>query len=312
MKKFFFCLTTLAGLGAAASQAAAQQSPYAGRPTATSAMRPTNTTYAAQPVNYQFKPVNPPSQTTQRILMPSRTGGVKTAMNQPTPAPAAVGAPAVAPQAPAAAPQQYWNSGPGAQAWIPAGSAGPVPDANVAGPVDGGYAGPVDGGYGGDCCGGRGGCCLGGLRGRLLCIPIGTTGDLVQHTPFFGTTHGYYYFRPYHVMHVFSQQELATRGGGGARNPYDNSMFTRLYEQMGVEARPEAKTGTTGAAVYAAPNYAAPEYVVPNGQYVPPAVPGYGPTPGGAMPSYGPPAGNPIPQGFPGGVVPGVEYLPPR
>ena len=63
---------------------------------------------------------------------------------------------------------------------------------------------------------------------------------MVQHMPFFGTTHGYYYFRPYHVMHVFSQQELATRWGGDPRNPYDNTMFHRIYDQMGVEAKPKA------------------------------------------------------------------------
>ena len=73
------------------------------------------------------------------------------------------------------------------------------PEGNYGGPIDGGAA-PCNGGQcGGDSCG-FGGCrlglgCLGCCGGLGHCCCIRTTGDLVQHTPFFGTTHGYYYFR---------------------------------------------------------------------------------------------------------------------
>jgi hypothetical protein len=161
--------------------------------------------------------------------------------------------------------------------------------------------------------------------------------------PFFGTTHGYYYFRPYHVMHVFSQQELATRWGGDARNPYDNSLFQKVYEQMGVAA-------TLPPVSVAAPP-STPDYVVPNGSsVVPTPVPSSTPAPNyNTLPQYTPgtqytpgpqytpgvpypaapqtngaPQYMPAPQYVPGqnvvpspgtpmpGVQPGVEYLPPR
>ena len=62
-----------------------------------------------------------------------------------------------------------------------------------------------------------------------------TTGDLVQHMPYCAAGKGYYYFRPYHVMHVFAQQEMVTRWGGDPRNPYDNTLFGRVYQYMNIE-----------------------------------------------------------------------------
>jgi len=333
-----------AGYGMPSFQSSRPQS--AVRPAAAVAMRPTTTSYAAQPASYQFKPVNPPSQSTQRLLLASR--------NTPTPAPPVNGG--AASRTASAPPQQYWNaSSTNAQPWDPSAAA---PAYGGGGSSYGGGAsygpqagGPVaDGGGGGGCgtdggtCGGDDGCNTGGggccLAGKRCCLCIRSTGDMVQHMPFFGTTHGYYYFRPYHVMHVFSQQELATRWGGDARNPCDNCLFQKVYEQMGVAA-------TLPPVSVAAPP-STPDYVVPNGtQVVPTPMPAgpaqqYGPVPQynaapqyntmpqyNGAPQYGPgpqyngaPQYMPAPQYVPGqnvvpapgapGAQPNVEYLPPR
>lgn len=168
----------------------------------------------------------------------------------------------------------------------------------------------------GCCCCGLGcmhGCCEGlhNCLANFCCVPFCTTGDMAQHTPFFGTTHGYYYFRPYHVMHVFSQQELATRWGGDPRNPYDNTMFQRIYEQMGVQSKVPLK----GAAGMTPPN--GTEYIGP-GQTImaptPTPTPGYDQLP---PQTYGyPPAGTmpqrsnmmPTPGAMP---APGSMTMPP-
>jgi hypothetical protein len=319
---------------AAGYQAAGYQARPA-YPVQQTAMRPSTNTYAATPSsNFALKPLNPPSPATQRILMANRT--------QPTPAPAqgAAGAPTAArstvrlPPSPA---QANWNAPPyasndnGAAAYGSGGmGAAPVnaqPDAGQNyGPVAGGAA-PCEGGdCNGDgcgigrCCGLGSLCCCGGL-GHVCCIR--STGDLVQHTPFFGTTHGYYYFRPYHVMHVFSQQELATRWGGDPRNPYDNTIFQKTYEMMGVDiatikAREEAAAKAKAAGL-ADP---APDYSVPNINSVPTPLPGgyqgqmnYGPQ--GVPPAAYPPGagfqGGLIPQGaMPNMQAPSIEYVPQR
>lgn len=240
------------------------------------AARPSNTTAPAVP---SFKPVNPPSQATQRILVASKTPNTPPAKvaSQPTYQPSGDWA--------APTPSMGSNYGGGY-------AGGPAPVAQGGGDCGcNGGGGAVS--YGGGDCGGcapscglgcfRGcGCCL---AGHTCCVPFKGTGDLVQHMPFFGTTHGYYYFRPYHVMHVFSQQELATRWGGDARNPYDNSMFEKVYQQLGVDARSaQPTTGVSPA----------------------PALPTY-PTP---VPQY-----QPVPQMAPGTVVPSQpsgEFVPVR
>ncbi|MCE9604793.1 MAG: hypothetical protein K8U03_07825 [Planctomycetia bacterium] len=336
----------------------ARANPQAARPAygvQQTAMRPGTNTYAASPATaYALKPVNPPSPATQRLLMANRT--------QPTPAPAPVAPAAPASQArsnvrlPASPAAQNWNAPPYAQydtgaaygsgsfgggGSMGAAPIGPQPDPNVSGgPVGDGGAAPCDGGQcgGGGC--GIGGCCgLGALRG-CCCLGGGglcqscclrTTGDLVQHMPFFGTTHGYYYFRPYHVMHVFSQQELATRWGGDPRNPYDNTMFQRTYEAMGVDAATqkarEEAAAKAKAAGLADPPVTIPDYTAP-GHTIPTPLPGnyQGTMPYGAG-QFAPGSvqqGNMYPQGggFPGGAIPqgampnvpgpSIEYVPNR
>lgn len=333
------------------------------------AMRPSTSTYAATPASgsMALKPINPPSAATQRILMASR--------NQPTPAPAQVGGAAPNNQArsnvrlPASPAAAAWGPPPsggydagayggsqfggqqyGGQQYGGQMGAAPVaaqPDGNY----DGGGAAPCNGGQcGGDSCGFGGccrlglGCCLGrcggcfshccGCLGNGCCLR--TTGDLVQHTPFFGTTHGYYYFRPYHVMHVFSQQELATRWGADPRNTYDNTIFQRTYEQLGVDmatikAREEAAAKAKAAGL-AEPATAVPAYSLPS-DAMPTPLPGgyqgnapYNTAPYGA-PAYGAPMPHPpqgpgfqgsyqggmIPQGaMPNVPAPSIEYVPNR
>ena len=331
---------TMPGRYAPASQAhyAPAQRGYGVQP-ASVAMRPGTTTYAAAPVSPGFKPVNPPSAATQRLLLASRT--------QPTPAPAPGAAAGARPNVPAAAPQQYWNSSVNSLPWdqsngaaygaaAPGAQSGPVPQAD---PNMGGYGAPAGGSAGGECCNnggycapcgigcGIGGCCLGTCCSCLgkCCCGLGnhclmrSTGDLVQHMPHFGTTHGYYYFRPYHVMHVFSQQELATRWGGDPRNPYDNTMFQNVYQQMGVDAatvkaraEADAKAATSKVNVPTMQEYVVPT-PVPNYPGMPQYVPGQDGAPQGMMPQGIVPQG-PIPQGAVPVPMPNpaVEYVPNR
>ncbi|MGC3966114.1 MAG: hypothetical protein QM775_01705 [Pirellulales bacterium] len=133
--------------------------------------------------------------------------------------------------------------------------------------------------------------------------------------PHFGTTHGYYYFRPYHVMHVFSQQELATRWGGDPRNPYDNTMFQSVYQQLGVDAATVKARAEQAAkeAQAAAGAQATQEYVVPTPVPAYPMAPQYVPGHESVIPPGAIPQG--IPQGvMPQGAVPvpgpAVEYVP--
>lgn len=351
MKRIIFALTAVACFGAAASQAMAQYqaqpqyrqpySPYAANaarpaaghqaarpayPVQQTAMRPSTNTYAATPTsNFALKPLNPPSPATQRILMANRT--------QPTPAPATrpTGAPTAAPSTvrlPPSPAQANWNAPPyasydnGAAAYASGGiGTAPVGAQPDSGPIAGGGA-PCESGdcNGGGCgigrCCGLGSLCCGCGLGHTCCIR--STGDLVQHTPFFGTTHGYYYFRPYHVMHVFSQQELATRWGGDPRNPYDNMIFQKTYEMMGVDIA-TIKAREEAAAKAKAAGLADPTPPIPDYNSVPTPLPGgyQGYAPQGAPPSAYPPGvnfqGGTIPQGaMPNVPAPSIEYVPQR
>lgn len=96
--------------------------------------------------------------------------------------------------------------------------------ASLGGCADGSCGAPCDtcGPCAPACCG----CWGAGRYGHgWLC----TTGDMPQHVPYQAEGRGYYYFRPYHVMHVFAQQEMATRWGADPRNPYDNRFFEKFY-----------------------------------------------------------------------------------
>lgn len=119
-------------------------------------------------------------------------------------------------------------------------SASPMPGAAApmdAGPVADG--GPVDdGGY----AGGGAGCSGSNLTSWPLCWEKrlwgshyhwvwNSTGDMPQHMPYFPHAHGYYYFRPYNVVHGLQQQQMAARWGGDARDPYDIRLFEKIYQE---------------------------------------------------------------------------------
>lgn len=295
----------------------AAQSAGQGRPQFT-ASRPT--TPIAQQHVPSFRPVNPPSQATTRILMASRTAAT-------TPPPTPVRAPANTAQAAPQANPSMWQPSMNAQDWNPptpsmhtnmgAGGYGAQQQPQAA-PTDGNVpSGDVGGGeYGADgCAPDCGGCCL-FSHGCCHCLFghgcfFRSPGDMVQHMPFFGTTHGYYYFRPYHVMHVFSQQELATRWGGDPRNPYDNTMFQRVYQQMGVDVKSTTPTNNTMPSNIGLPTMS-PEYVTPNqGMPTPTPVPMYQQVPQNMQVPQAPGMSLPaVPS--PNGIGPGgqIEYVP--
>lgn len=128
-------------------------------------------------------------------------------------------------------------------------AAGPIADpAMSGGPYAGGYAAAPAADCG--CNAGGGGmvadsyvggevssCGAGGWHGHGHhgCCLLHGTGDMPQHMAYCpGPHHGYYYFRPYHVMHVFAQQDMVVRWGGDPRHPYENSIFERVYGQLGA------------------------------------------------------------------------------
>lgn len=106
-----------------------------------------------------------------------------------------------------------------------------------AGDVGGGFSGGgfSDGSCGGDCCGSScGGHCCCAAKHPWLYSLFHTTGDMAQHQIYFPHAHGYYYFRPYNLVHVQQQQEMVTRWGLDARNPYDNRPFEKIYAEQEV------------------------------------------------------------------------------
>ena len=57
-------------------------------------------------------------------------------------------------------------------------------------------------------------------------------GDMPQHYPYFPNAHGYYYYRPYNVIHIPQQQEMINRWGLDPRNTMDNRFFERIYQEQ--------------------------------------------------------------------------------
>ncbi len=55
--------------------------------------------------------------------------------------------------------------------------------------------------------------------------------DMPPRYPYFPSMHGYYYFRPYHQMHVTQQQAVVIGWGGDARHPYGNEIFKKVYAE---------------------------------------------------------------------------------
>ena len=79
------------------------------------------------------------------------------------------------------------------------------------------------------CSGGCEAC--GGCAASPFCSPC----NMFPHYPYFPPMHGYYYFRPYHHLHVIRQQRTAESWGGDPRNPYANEIFQRVYAEYAAE-----------------------------------------------------------------------------
>ncbi len=240
-------------------------------PTANSAVAPRrNPTVAIQPTRTAaaLKPRSP------YITMAQAPGAMAAT---PTPLmPAPVPTPRVTPFTPVPAVDPYdpgpsqpgplpgWTNPAGGLAGMPpdpgvnmgaGGAAGGAPMAGGAvggGPIvdDGGAAGGM-GGAGGCSNVGVGKCTHYPFTKRcclwpFYCPPWTSTGDMPQHMPYFPTAHGYYYFRPYNVIHVLQQQEMARRWGLDPRNPYDNRFFEKIYEAVETgQQQPEALQSQT-------------------------------------------------------------------
>lgn len=58
-----------------------------------------------------------------------------------------------------------------------------------------------------------------------------------QRMPYWNNERGYYYFRPYHVVHVLKQQDRAASWGGNPNNPYDNRMLDRVHAEWAEDYR---------------------------------------------------------------------------
>lgn len=89
-------------------------------------------------------------------------------------------------------------------------------------------------GFGGHCgllrCGWN---CRFKTRQGFPCI-WRTTCDMPPHIPYQAPWDHYYYFRPYHYLHVPQQQEVVDGWGWDVRNPYSNEVFKDIYEGLNV------------------------------------------------------------------------------
>jgi hypothetical protein len=228
-----------------------------------------------------FKPVNPVSAETQKVLLANRTQTYDPQAG--TPMDYTYGGPAFTGNTAGVTPWWTGNNYATTYGGDPCGCCSSGKKAVCLGKLHGGRllgggsccgskgAMPVSGVYGGGCttcsdgspgvgspfgvspCGGSPGCgaaacgacasCGGFSNCGHLCglLHHKTPGNFVPHLPNCVSTRGYYYFRPYHVMHVYSQQELASRWGGDSRNPYDNSMFEEIYARIGTTPSSSAK-----------------------------------------------------------------------
>jgi hypothetical protein len=78
----------------------------------------------------------------------------------------------------------------------------------------------------GRCYFGPGTCCC-----DFWCPPC----TMTQRLEYWPAEHGYYYFRPYNMMHVRDQREVARSWGEDPRNPYDHKVFDRVYDSLKTE-----------------------------------------------------------------------------
>lgn len=95
---------------------------------------------------------------------------------------------------------------------------------------------PNTGCCGGDPCCGQDECCDDECDDHHRCC-CRSTCDMIPHLPYYPERHGYYYFRPYHYMHICKHQDLVRQWGGDPRNPYANGIFESIYQEQEMAAR---------------------------------------------------------------------------
>jgi hypothetical protein len=65
--------------------------------------------------------------------------------------------------------------------------------------------------------------------------------NMSQHYPYWPKDHGYYYFRPYNMVHVSIQRDVAASWGEDPRNPYAHAVFDRVYSALNAEEAAKAE-----------------------------------------------------------------------
>jgi hypothetical protein len=84
-------------------------------------------------------------------------------------------------------------------------------------------------------------CPHGGRDGRPCHDWCKSPCDMSLRFQYWPKDHGYYYFRPYHMVHVAIQRDLAASWGEDPRNPYDHKVFNRVYEALRAEEAAKAE-----------------------------------------------------------------------
>ncbi len=67
--------------------------------------------------------------------------------------------------------------------------------------------------------------------------------DMFPHYSYFPEAHGYYYFRPYHFLHIEHHKTFVASFGEDPRAPYANTIFQQVYKDMEKEQSPSDKMG---------------------------------------------------------------------
>ena len=70
-----------------------------------------------------------------------------------------------------------------------------------------------------------------------------------QRLEYWPAEHGYYYFRPYHMVHVKDQREIARSWGEDPRNPYDHKVFDRVYQALEAERAARSENAQFGGEI---------------------------------------------------------------
>jgi hypothetical protein len=124
--------------------------------------------------------------------------------------------------------------------------------------------------------------------------------NMYPHYPYWPKYGGYYYFRPYHMIRVAEQRDIAASWGEDPRNPYDHKVFDRVYEAIRAEESTEAET--LSPSTTPAPSTTTPSTTTPPATIPPPPVP-----PSPMPPTFAPPTPVPSPEAP---LTPPAPYAP--